>query len=422
MAQRPLYDEIETWPPARRQEYFDRKVREAVAHAYRQCPPVREKLDRAKVRPQDLRTTRDLEKVPVTTKDELVRLQKERPPFGGFLGVPLDEVEKICISPGPLYEPEGRGERLSVMVKWMKGAGVGPGDIVLNSFSYHLVPAGLWAHEAALSLGAVVIPAGVGNTDLQVQIMKDLGVTVFSGTPSFLHTVIQRAEQQGLDIRRDFKLRKAFLGAEMYPPSLRKLFEETYGLDTRENYGTADLGVLAFQCQAKAGLHIAEENFVEVVDPQTGKQLGAGETGEVVVTPFYKTYPLLRFGTGDLSLYTDEACSCGRTSHRLVRIVGRVGQAVKVRGMFLQPWELDQVMSRFPQVARYQAVVSREKQRDNLLLKLELKDVVDQELFTLALQKDIQNLCRLKADQVEYVAPGTIPPTAKKIEDIRTWE
>lgn len=414
----------ETLSLPERQQHMDWAVKGAVEHAYHHAPAVKERMDRAGLSPSDIQTARDLEKLPVITKDELVSLQKSNPPFGGFVTVPVNKLRKICTSPGPLFEPEAGDplERAAVVVKGLVAAGFTPGDIVLNTFSYHLVPPAHWIDEAVKVLGGVVVPGGTGNTELQVEIAKELGVNAFVGTPSFLYTLLQKAEDQGYDVRRDFRLRWAFLGAEMYPPSLRRILEDKYGVDTLENYGTADLGVLSYQCTKKAGLHIGEENLVEIVDPAMGRQLGPGEMGEVVVTTFSPTYCLIRFGTGDLSMITDEPCACGRTSPRLVRIAGRVGDAVKVRGMFLHPKEVADALAPFPQVAAFQAVVGRQGQRDSLTLRLELKENISEEEFSGKVSKNIQDRCRVRADMVEFVPPGTISEADKKVKDIRTWE
>jgi len=422
MAGLKFYDEKEGWPPEQRQRYFDEKVREIISFAYEHAPAIKERLDRAGVSPEQIRSTRDLEKVPITLKDEMVELQRRNPPFGGFFTGYNKRIRHICVSPGPLFEPEtDPPERIGGMVKALTAAGFSSEDIVLNSFAYHLVPAGLGVDEAVSRVGAAVIPAGTGNTDLQVEIMREVGVTAFIGTPSFLYTIIQRAEQRGYNFRRDFKLRKAFLGAEMYPPSLRKILEQDYGIDTYEFYGTAELGTIGYQCPQKQGLHLAEDNFVEIVDSQ-GKQLGPGEVGQVVVTSFAPSYCLIRFGTGDLSLYTDEPCPCGRTSFRLVRIAGRVGDAVQVRGMFLHPREVEEALAPFSEVSNYQALVGREQQRDTLTIRVELREAVDREEFSRRLQQSLQSRCRLRADRIEFVEPGTIPEGRKTVEDIRVWE
>jgi phenylacetate-CoA ligase len=267
-----------------------------------------------------------------------------------------------------------------------------------------------------------VIPAGVGLTDLQVKIMKDLKVTGYVGTPSFLMTLIKRAEEMGLQFRKDFSLRCALCSAEILPPSMRKTFEDDYGIKVADTYASAILGILGYECLEKSGFHFPEEIIIEIVDPTTGKSLGPGEVGEVVVTLFDKTYPLIRFGTGDLSSFTDEPCSCGRKSYRLTRIVGRVGEAVKVRGMFIHSRQIEEVIRKFPEVSRFQVTVSRSGHRDEWAINLELKEEVDREKFLESLQKSIQESCRVRPDKIEFVSQGTIAEGAKKIVDERTWE
>ncbi|PIU54931.1 MAG: AMP-binding protein [Chloroflexi bacterium CG07_land_8_20_14_0_80_51_10] len=349
-------------------------------------------------------------------------MQRENPPFGGLLGVPPEKIKRVFISPGPIYDSFG-GESYSRLAKIFYAAGFREHDVVLNTFSYHLVPAGLIMDEVLGIIGAMVLPTGVGNTELQVQIMKDLKVTGYVGTPSFLMTLITKAENLGYDFRRDFSMKTAFLAAEMLPQSLRDTFQNDYGINNSQAYGIADLGLLAYECSEKSGMHIPEEVIIEIVDPDTGKQLGPGEIGEVLVTPIEETHPLIRFSTGDLSLYTDEPCPCGRTSSRLVRIAGRVGESVKVRGMFVHPRELEGALSKFSQVANYQAIVNRVGVRDDLTLKLELAGGdVDKQKLSEDVLRSVSAACRVKFDRVEFVSAGRVPKDRKAILDERTWD
>jgi phenylacetate-CoA ligase len=423
MAKREYYDlSLETMPRSEREKYFNEKLRWIVNYAYRKAPAVREKFDRAGVKPSQIRSVKDLELVPITRKDELIKLQQERPVFGGFLTTSPEKLRRIFISPGPIYDPQGDVDDYWQGAKVLYAAGLRKGDVVLNTFAYHLTPAGCMMDEAARKLGCTVIPSGVGNTDLQVQLLYQLKVTAFIGTPSFLMTIIKRAEELGYDFHR-FSLRHAFLGAEMVPPSMKKIFEEDYGIRVTEGYGSADVGMIAYECDQKSGLHICDHLIIEIVDPTTNKTLGPGEVGEVVVTLFNKIYPLIRFGIGDASLYTAEPCPCGRTSDRLVRIVGRVGDAVKVRGMFLHPRQVEEALSKFPQVSRFQTVVSRVGHRDVFTYRIELSDeTVNQKELAEAIQKESLSIVKLKADKIEFVPQGTIPEGAKKLVDARTWE
>jgi len=405
-----------------RENQLGKKLAGIVSYAYRYAPAFKAKLDRAGVKPSEVKTVKDLDNIPVTAQGELVSLQKENPPFGGFLTIPIERLERIFVSPGPLYEPIRIGDFAKAAAEALSVFGIRKGDRVLNTFSYHMVPAGLWVDQALRLLGATVIPAGVGLTDLQVKIMKDLKVTGYVGTPSFLMTLIKRAEEMGLQFRKDFSLRCALCSAEILPPSMRKSFEDDYGIKVADTYASAILGILGYECLEKSGFHIPEEIIIEIVDPATGKSLGPEEIGEVVVTLFDKNYPLIRFGTGDLSSFTDEPCPCGRKTHRLTRIMGRVGDAVKVRGMFIHSKQVEEVIRKFPEVSRFQVNVSRSGHRDEWAINLELKEAVDREKLLESLQKSIQESCRVKPDKIEFVSQGTIPEGAKKIVDQRTWE
>ncbi len=405
-----------------REKYLKEKLRYIIKHAYENAPAIKRKFDAVGIKPEDIQTIKDLEKIPITSKDEMVRLQNENPPFGGFLAVPLEKLEKVFLSPGPLYDPQSLKVKAAMAADIFSVMKLGKGDRVLNTFSYHLVPPAHWIDEAVKMMGATVIPTGVGNTELQVKIMHDLGVTGYAGTPSFLNILIKKAEELGYNFRRDFKLRFALVGAEMLPPSLRKSFEEDYGIQVVETYGTAELGLLAYNCERKEGMHIVDEVILEIVDPATGKQLGPGEVGEVVVTSFDEAYALIRYGTGDLSYYSDEPCACGRVSPRLMRIVGRVGEAVKIRGMFVHPRQVERCLSGFPQVTKYQLVVDRVQQRDTAVLRVEVTEGADKEALSQGIEKSFSEICTVKLDKVEYVSPGTIPAEAKIILDQRKWE
>jgi len=379
-------------------------------------------MDRSGVSPSEIKTVKDLGKIPITSQSEMVSLQKENPPFGGFLTQPIEKVERIFVSPGPIYEPIRIEDFANAAKQALSVFGIKKGDRVLNTFSYHMVPAGLWVDQALRLLGATVIPAGVGMTDLQVRIMKDLKITGYVGTPSFLMTLIKKSEEMGFQFRKDFSLGFALCSAEILPPSMRRSFEEDYGIKVVDTYGSAILGILGYECEEKSGFHFPNGLIIEIVDPTTGKSLGAGEVGEVVVTLFDKIYPLIRFATGDLSSFTDRPCSCGRKSFRLTRIIGRTGDAVKVRGMFIHSKQIEEVLQRFPEISRFQILISRPEYRDEWTIKVELKEEVDRERFSKFLQEGIQESCRLRPDRIDFVSEGTIPEGAKKIIDQRTWE
>jgi len=420
-----FFDELEVMPAEEREKYLDKKLSEAVDHAYHNAPAVRDIFDRAGVGPADIRRAKDLERLPITRKADVIELQRANPPYGGFLAIPPEDVERIFISPGPVYEPL-HTSAIKWFAKSFYAAGFRKGDIVINTFTYHMSPAGMLFHEALRDCGATAIAMGTGNTEIQIQAMLDLKVTGFVGTPSFLMAVIRRAEEMGHNFRRDFTLQRAWFTGEMLPPSLRRTLEEDYQINTAQAYAVTEPGgAIAYECRQKSGMHLMDDYVVEIVDPETGKQLGPGEVGEVVVTPVHnKTWGLIRFGTGDMSSYITEPCPCGRTSNRLVAIVGRTGDAVKVRGMFVVARQAEQAVLGFEPVSRFQIVVGRKAERDEMTLRVELKEgeAVDKTRLADDLNKRFQDVCRIKIDKIEFVEKGAIPEEQKKIIDERTWE
>jgi phenylacetate-CoA ligase len=417
------FDELETMSPDERQVYYDLKLAEKISYSYKNAPAVKQLMDKAGVKTKDIRTVKDLEKLPVTRKTDLLDMQKNNLPFGGILASPLEDVERIFISPGPIYEMQPSSFKWFAKSFW--AAGFRKGDIVVNTFTYHMSPAGILFHEAIKDCGATVVVAGTGNTDLQVQILKDLKVTGFVGTPSFLNTIIKRAEELRNNFKRDLCIKRAWFTGEMLPPSLRKIFEEQYGIDTYQAYAVTEPGgAIAYECKHKSGMHLMDEYITEIVDPETGKQLGPGEVGEIVATQLHnKNWGLIRFGTGDLSSYVTEPCPCGRTAYRITGIVGRAGDAVKVRGMFIVGKQAEQTILSFNQVARYQLVVGQKEHRDEMVLKLELKDAgADRNKLSLDINNKFQDICRIKIDKIEYVSSGTINEKQQGIKDERKWE
>jgi phenylacetate-CoA ligase len=252
--------------------------------------------------------------------------------------------------------------------------------------------------------------------------MKSLRVNGYCGTPSFLLNLAEKAVEMGLDCRKDLNLQVAFVAAEMLPESLRSKLEEKFGMVIRQSYGTADIGCLGYECMEKNGMHIPDDRIVEIVDPTTGKQLPPGKTGEIVGTTFNKVYPLIRFGTGDLSFLADSPCPCGRTSPRLVKILGRVDQVTKVRGLFVHPGQADEVASKHPEIRKYQVVVTRKEHKDEMTFRIELKEQITQsDRLIEEIEKSIRDVMKVRGE-VQFVAPGTLLEGGKKIEDQRTWE
>jgi phenylacetate-CoA ligase len=414
---------LETMLHKKRIEYHSQKLRGIVQYAYKNSQAFKNKMDSAGLKPKDIQTIKDLEKIPITKTTELMELQKKNPPFGGFEGVPITEMRRIFISPGPIYEP---GEAEYDELGWAQGmyaGGFRPGDIVINTFSYHMVPFALQMVDNSLHMiGCISIPMGVGNTEQQVNILRNLKTNAYCGTPSFLLNIAEKAEEMGFDLRKDLNLRVGFVAAEMLPESLRSKLEEKFGMIIRQTYGTADVRCLGYECIKKNGMHVPDDKIVEIVDPETGKQLGPGKMGEIVATTFNKVYPLIRFGTGDLSVLTETPCPCGRTSSRLLKILGRVDQATKVRGLFVHPGQVGEVASKHSQIGNYQVVITRKEHKDEMTFRIELKEGVSQpEKLKEEIERSIRDVMKIRGD-VEFVPKGTIPEGAKKIEDQRTWE
>lgn len=403
---------------------LDEKLAHILRHAYVNAPAARTIFDDAGLKPEDVLSLADLDKIPVTSKDRLVEMQKAGPPFGGFLTVPIEKLQHVFFSPGPLYEPHtGESAAMDTIREIFAVAGFAPGDVVLNTFGYHLIPTGLAVDQVLRAMGATVIPAGVGNAELQIKMALDLKVTAYIGTPSWLMALIQKAEESGLDFRKSFALKKALVSAEPLPPAMRQTFVEKYGLQIANAYGTAELGFLAYNLEGGLAMHLLETSIVQVVNPETGQSVGAGETGEVVVTSFNETYPLIRLGTGDLAMNVDPAPGASRQGERSIILVGRVGDAVKVRGMFVHPNQLRFAVGGVAGAAKFQALVARPENRDELTLRIALADEsADRSALTEALERAVQSACRVKVDRVEFVPAQEIAPDAKLILDNRIWE
>jgi phenylacetate-CoA ligase len=414
------YDAKEKMSLSKRQSYYNQSLVKMVRLGYQKSSRVKKIFDERNIDPLKIRSIKDLEKLPVISREQLVKLEKEEPPYGGFSAKNV-VTDRIFTSPGPVYEPH-LTEKDPIWSRGYYAAGFRKGDIVINAFSYHMVAAGLTFHSGLRRVGATVIPSGASSTENQVQIMRDLGATGYTGTPSFLMAIIKKAEEMGYNFKNDFKVRRASFVAEPLQPSLREKFEKEYGIDTYQMYGATEVGDVAYECQAKRGWHICEEVIVEIVDPATGKQVNPGEWGEVVVTRLNRLFFLFRFGTGDLSKVIPERCSCGRTSLRLAGISGRVGEATKVRGMFIAPSQLKAVSSRFGEL-RLQALVDREGFKDILTVRVEAeKEGSDRARLERELEHVFREICTVKIDKLEFIEKGTLSEKDGLIVDRRTWK
>jgi phenylacetate-CoA ligase len=407
-----------------RQKYLNSKLGELVLYAYKNSTTTKARLDKAGINPSNIHSVDDLQNLPLLRKDDLIGLYKANPPFAGLVTMSPGEIERIYVSPGPIYDPHHKSKNYwRRHAQLMKDLGFRKGDTVINAWSYHLVPAGLLIDESLRQIGATVIPMGTGNTELQVQVINHLKVTGFFGAASFFMNIVSKAEEMGFNICKEFNLKLACIGGEMGGGPIRKLVEEKYGIHTTDVYGTADIGLMAYECSQKTGLHIAEDVIVEIVDPETKRPVPSDKTGELVITPIDESYPLLRFGTGDLVGWINEPCPCGSSSLKITRILGRTGDAVRTRGMFIHPRQLEPALAKFAEIFKYQAVVTRKGYRDELTLKVELKpgSEINKETLTEQLTKSVTEAIRIKLDKVAYVNKGIIPDRHKFIVDERVY-
>jgi phenylacetate-CoA ligase len=415
------FDELESRLEDERNRDQRRCLSIMMGLAYDVVPSIKEFLDSLGVKFIDEISWEQWWEIPVTSREKLIEAEAAAPPFGGLVDQNA-QIDRIFVSPGPVYEPH-LSEMDPLWARAYFAAGLGAADVVLNTFSYHMVAAGLTFHAGLRKVGATVVPSGTASTEMQVQLIRDLGVTAFTGTPSFLMSIIEKSKELGFDFVKDFKLRKACFAAEPLQPILRERFDKEYGIDTYQMYGATEVGDIAYECSEKKGWHICEEVLVEIVDPQTGRVLPHGEFGEVVVTRFNRIFFLFRFGTGDLSRIIAERCHCGRTSLRLDGIVGRVGEAVKVRGMFLAPSQIRKVSERFSNL-RIQAILQRTRHEDYLTIRIERQqpDLEEKRLWEENFKRVFKEICTVRIDKIEWLDLGTIKANDKLIIDERSWK
>lgn len=414
-----FFDKKESSSHKERKSRQDEQLSAMVKLGYKKSARLKKILDTHKINPAKIKTREDLEMLPVTSREKLVDMEMKKLPYAG-LENPSIAIDRIFTSPGPVYEPH-LSEMDYLWARAFFAAGLGPGDIALNAFSYHLVAAGLTFHNGLRKVGATVIPSGTSSSQIQVQLIKDLRATAYVGTPSFLMSIINQAKEMGYNFKKNFRVRKACFAAEPLLPSLRRTFEKEYGIDTYQMYGATEVGDVAYECSQKSGWHICEETIVEIVDPATGRNVAPGELGEVVVTRLNNIFFLLRFGTGDLSRLIIEKCSCGRTSYRLAGIAGRVGEAVKVRGLFIAPSQLKMISAKFNNIF-LQAVVSRKGHEDVLTLRLSKdKPEIGTTTWENNFKKTFKEICTVKIDDIQYEKAGSITADQKLIRDERQW-
>jgi len=407
------YDALETRDPALREREDLARLPQQVAFAKSRAPAYAERL--AGVDPAEVRTRAALAALPVTRKSDLVALDAERPPFGGFAAVGWGGALRVFASPGPIYEPEGVARDYWRIARALHAAGFRRGDLVHNAFAYHMTPAGSMLENAAHALGCTVFPAGTGQTEQQVQALRHLCPRAYTGTPSFLKILLDKADEDG---RGPVSLRTATVSGEAFPAVLRDAFAAR-GLDAYQLYATADLGSIAYETEAREGLVIDEGVLVEIVRPGTGDPVADGDVGEVVVTPLFNTdYPLVRLATGDLSAVLPGTSPCGRTNTRLRGWLGRADQTTKVKGMFVHPSHVAAVTARHAAVARARLVVDNPGGVDRMTLEVEAPAG---EALREALVTTVREVTKLRGD-VAFVAPGSLPNDGKVIDDRRRYD
>jgi phenylacetate-CoA ligase len=412
-----FFDKLEIRSPRQRETALLAALPRQIAHAKRRAPGFAGILE--KVRPAKIKTRAALAALPVTRKSDLAALQAQARPLGGLNATPVARLAKIFMSPGPIYEPEGRGRNWWRTARALYAGGFRAGDLVANTFAYHFTPAGSMLESGALAIGCTVLPAGVGQTELQVAAIRDLGVNAYIGTPSFLKLIVEKADEMKCGLAT---LGKAHVGAEYLPPALRQAMLER-GIRVTQSYGSADLGSIAYESMAPdgsvhPGMILDEGLLLEIVRPGTGDPVPPGEVGEVVVTTFNRDYPLVRFGTGDLSAILPGTSPCGRTNTRIRGWMGRADQSTKVRAMFVTAKQVDEIVRRHAEVLKARLVVEGETGSDRMLLRCEVKG--RPQGLAEALVASIREVTKLRGD-VELVDAGTLPNDGKVIEDTRKY-
>lgn len=408
------YDDLETRDPEQREQALFASLPGQIAHAKSAAPYFSELLK--DVDPAAVRDRKALAHLPVTRKSALIDLQKAAPPFAGMTTVAVGGLSRVFASPGPIYDPQGGRGDFWRFGRALYAAGFRRGDLVHNTFSYHFTPAGFMMDLGAQAIGCAVFPAGVGQTEMQVATIADLKPSAYAGTPSFLKILLERAEELKADVS---SLKKASVGGEALLPPVREWLKAR-GIEVRQSYGSADLGLIAYETEPMGGLIIDEGVIVEILRPGTGDPVQPGEVGEVVVTTLCSEYPLIRFATGDLSALAAGKSPCGRTNMRIKGWMGRADQTTKVKGMFVHPSQVNDVIKRHPEITRARLTVDHDAEKnDRMTLRCEVRNRSDS--LAQAIAASLRDICKLRGE-VEFTEAGSLPNDGKVIEDLRKYD
>jgi len=405
-----FYDDLETRDPEVREADLFGRLSGFLANARQKAPAWGRHL--AEIDPGAVGSRADMAAIPVFRKERLLDLQSEAPPFGGLTTTAAGDLSRLFMSPGPIYDPEGRGRDWWGIGRTLFAAGVRPGDIIHNTFSYHLTPAGHMFESGAHALGCAVIPAGTGNTEMQLQAIAHFRPRGYAGTPDYLKILLDKAAEAGADVS---SIARGLVGGAALPASLRQELKDR-GVSVSETYGTADLGLVAYQSGEEPGMIVNENLIVEIVRPGSDEPVADGEVGEVVVTRFNDDYPLIRFATGDMSAVLAGPSPCGRTNMRIKGWMGRADQRTKIRGMFVDPKQVNELLSRHREVGKARLVVGRENEQDVMHLIVECAE--GGEGLADSLADSLREVTKLRGT-VEIVAPGALPNDGKVIADER---
>ncbi len=417
--------DTETLPRTQQQEHQWRLLLRQLHYAYDRSPYYRSRFDDAGANPHEFRALTDyFERIPFLKKEDIIEEQARNPPHGRFLAVHPDEIVRLYVSPGPIvwsFTAAGYQRYCEAFAKGVYGCGVRRSDMVDVTLNYAWVPAGTFMDDGYRLLGAAVLPGSVGMSDFHVEVMKLTKVTVIHAFTTFLAQLGEVVKQKGYDPSRDLAVRLGIIGGEIRSEAARRALGEPFGnIQIREQYGTAEVGIIANECEFGGGMHLSDDHVIEIIDPATGKHVENGAGGELVVSDVWRqAMPIMRYRTGDLTDgLNPEACPCGRTAPRMKRIIGRVSDIPRIKGMFVVPRHVQNVLDRYPELGGFQLIVERPARQDELTIKIALKGPIDPESLSRRLTAEIRDAIRLTA-RIEFVALQDLPEGVPLIDDRR---